>query len=446
LEKALSVIAEEALDDWFALLRNGWATAEEIFGTIAQLGPEESAWARFVAREPAAAAYRKAFRACEAGRAGALDSLRAEGDKIRTIVAKSGLGLGNTTEILETLEDHEAAFLWPIEELEAAIAADKRMIITNGRRSLRQLTSRGAAKTQRIFKNRIDSLKEEAAILQQSDRLLLQAFSKWNSHTGGGMQSQLRPALEFLASLKPDARAKVREAVRAAQDLRAALDRAADLSTQNRLVGEIEKTLAPINQTARNGLAGYLGEALVRRWEVWQREKQRAYRGAVKLAQDLQQEVGGEWTALSPAGEILLDGRKTWDEAIIVARKPEKGVGIREARLSMGAQIKVVRDWRPIDQIVNDQARERVAASIPGQILQVGDEQFILRPMLRPSDTERWILNAGGANYPAGQLALLEQRGIQVNQMQLPLSRDEVRALGDGLLFAFVDADLPAPR
>jgi hypothetical protein len=436
-----------AFDDWLAITHD-WAAARRIFRALSYLGPEEGAWAKFVAadlarNEPAFAAYRMAFQACEAGRAGALASLRTEGGKIRTLLSRSGLDRGSKDEILRALDFHQAAYEWSTPELEYAISREKKAVPTTGSRAVSRLTAMGAAKIYRILLDRMAVLTREGTVLLPSDRLLLQAFSKWRAYAGVGVQSPLQSALEFLASLGPDARAKVRKAVDAADKLRAAAGQAAGPAAQNRLARDIEQALAPINGTARNGVAGYLGEGLADKWGPWQDQKKRAYRRAVLFARDMEQWAGGEWEALSQAGDIMLGGKKAWDQAIIVAKKAEKGVTIREALSPvMAAQIKVELDLRYGDQMISDLVREESGAIIPGQILQIRREMFILRPTF-PTATERWLLAAGGANYSESQLARLRPYRIFPKHLELPLSRDEFRAVADALISAFVDADLP---
>jgi hypothetical protein len=101
----------------------------------------------------------------------------------------------------------------------------------------------------------------------------------------------------------------------------------------------------------RSKLQGMLAEIYVTHWKTW-RDQVEAYRD---LAEAEIAHRPGRWEVRPVAGDLRLDGKEVWDEAILLVRT-DVDPGLAE--IFLAAQFKAEKQDTALEQVLHDAARE----------------------------------------------------------------------------------------
>lgn len=203
-----------------------------------------------------------------------------------------------------------------------------------------------------------------------------------------------------------------------------------------------------------NKLKGILFEAYASRSKEWKKKVGELTKEAEKYAEELTKEARaaaktvreaaklankpvpeipvGKWEVQRITGGMKLYDWETWDEAILLVRKTEKG---EEAMLFAAAQFKSERRLSALNQTIRDIDREvdPIAASIsmdenslmPSIINLtngVKSRQIMLLPNKGGIPSKRFVLHTEGAGVSKTQEMLLASKGILIEKLELDIT------------------------
>ncbi|MEJ2863226.1 hypothetical protein [Actinomycetospora flava] len=242
------------------------------------------------------------------------------------------------------------------------------------------------------------------------------------------------PALRYL---EENAEGIARRA-RAVETARKALDQATGDPAAVKAAEEAMRKARRALQGDRSKLQGTLAELYVTRWKDWKVQME----AFVDLGRTEVARLKGVWEVVPVSGDLLLDGKQTWDAAVLLVRKDTKP---QQVQLLMAAQFKAEKTDSALKQILLDMEREtRGGKYTRAPIVSWYDESGKLRsasldPPSTRSKPTRYVGTASGGKFSAAQSARLEAAKVEVNQFWLDITRDELEALTDELLAAVAD-------
>ncbi|MDP2330956.1 MAG: hypothetical protein Q8M19_09710 [Reyranella sp.] len=219
---------------------------------------------------------------------------------------------------------------------------------------------------------------------------------------------------------------KLRDAMRRLEDMAESPERTALLDTVKSARG------------IQSSIKGMLCEIYAARWPPLQRAVKESLDDARTVAHNL----GGNWEALHVVGDIKINGKDAYDQAVILVNWHDNSVIVHTA-----VQIKAERGKLSVfEQLGNDIRRERVDVSkLPAAMNEAASgrvtgpvgsfaidgrtEAFKLVLPLDGMETQRYVAFAEGATLGRAEAKELADLGVEVMAMPVDLSMNSLDAL-----------------
>jgi len=181
-------------------------------------------------------------------------------------------------------------------------------------------------------------------------------------------------------------------------------------------------------------IRGELAEIYLHHWPSWRLERSSLLEVANRISRT---KLRGGWKPAPFSGGALIDGKKAWDEGILLVKPPSPGDRIQRAALFVAAQVKVEKRVTALQQIINDRVREVGTGGAPPILtLFEGNTQrdFVLETL--PPDVEvlRYVFNAQGGKLSRADVALLQQHGLRATPRELDISIEGFDALASFIM------------
>jgi hypothetical protein len=164
-------------------------------------------------------------------------------------------------------------------------------------------------------------------------------------------------------------------------------------------------------------------------------------REAVKAAKRL----GREYAVISVSGTIKLNGKETWDEAILIIKNAGAKGEAPEAILHTAAQTKVERRISAVDQSIRDRLREGGLETYQPSLLEIEGENavaFVLRPNPEAVTVSRYLLHAEGGKVSKTAIQRLIAAGMSLEKLELDITIEQLNRIADHLIDSTVKVDL----
>ena len=311
-------------------------------------------------------------------------------------------------------------------ELEKAAAKRSAQAVGTG------LIDAGAARLHAGFFDRLRSIAAlGSAQWTASQRLLMVARRKLFRVIGGQWTAGWEACFTYVRqnAVAIAARADELRAARSAlQQAQAAANPAAVAAAEAVLTKARQRTGGFVSK-----IKGLLGEAYVPRWESWNIQME----SLVEIAGREAARLPGKWQVRRVVGNLRIDGKEAWDEAILLIRLDRRPA---EAKLFAAAQYKVEKEVSALGQIENDVIRETAHNTKPPILTIDGeDDAFLLTPLTAGQTGHRFLLNAAGGAVRASAIAKLRAAGINVNQLNLDISNAELDEMAELIMEIVAD-------
>lgn len=343
----------------------------------------------------------------------------------------SGLG-GRDIELLRRELDHRRlVVLADPEELRAAFGP----VASRAARVSREVDL-GAALLQRNF---LDRLRSVAALgagqWTGTHRQLMRGCRKLLKVLGGQWADGWEPTFRYLR----ENAVRIAPAVRRVRAAEAALvgARKTGPAIAVRAAEEELRSARKVVGGYASKVKGSLGEAYVPNWADWTIQMDSYLELAAREARSLP----GTWEARRIVGELRIDGAEAWDEAILLINRDTRPP---QAKLFLAAQYKVEKHDSALEQVRNDVLRETATAS--GNLPRVSYREdgvpqipLALTPMPVGKRSHRYVFNAEGGKVSATEIDRLRAAGIEVNQLNMDVTLDELDRVAQTLLDVVAD-------
>jgi hypothetical protein len=278
---------------------------------------------------------------------------------------------------------------------------------------------RAALKAQAVyfehrFLNRVSELANKKELLPIEENALV-AFRRMRSIIGHKNNGGLSDIFEYCA-LHAE---KIAESAQKVRNLEGTLGESASSSPAFR---EAKKVLGGYLYPIR----GNLGEIYLHHWPEWQIQLS----GLLEIASDSARKLGKDWSPKVFSGGLFLDGKKVWDEGILLLKAPTSTDKIPRAALHTAAQIKVAEIVLALEQTIKDRfVREIGRTKLPRlSIIEEGlRRDFVLEVLPPDIGVVRYVFNAYGGDLRG--IKSLKSSGLKVYQMELDASVSEFEAM-----------------
>jgi hypothetical protein len=355
-------------------------------------------------------------------------------EKTDAALAKHLSGAGRDEELLRReLAQRRAALLTDpqtlAQEAEQARRQTAQRLAGGGRPDIDVV----AARMQSRFLERIRQVASEGqAAWTPAKRLLMRGFGKLQKVIGGAWAEGWEAVFTYLRENEAALAERAKE-LQAAVDELAAAEAAGDVARVAAANGALSQARSRIGGY-RSKIKGLLGEAYAPRWQSWLISLQ----GYLEIARRSAASLPGEWEVVPVVGDLRLEGKEVWDQAILLVRQGQPGRAA-EARLFLAAQFKVEKQISALEQIENDVLRETTpGATSRLPVLTVDQsgrtETYLLTPMSAGEQTHRLLFNAAGGKLGPTAINRLQAAGIEVHQMNLDVSLAEMDSVVDTLI------------
>jgi hypothetical protein len=179
-------------------------------------------------------------------------------------------------------------------------------------------------------------------------------------------------------------------------------------------------------------IRGELAEIYVNFWPAWRIQRD----SLMELATATGRRLGRGWRTQPFAAGALIDGKKAWDEGVLLLRPSSASDRLPRAVLHSAAQVKVQPRVTALTQVIKDRTRERGAAPILTVLEGNQRRDFRLEPLPPSEEVIRYVFHARGGSLSPAQIARLKAAGIEVTAQALPLSVEAFNALAGEIMFA----------
>lgn len=173
---------------------------------------------------------------------------------------------------------------------------------------------------------------------------------------------------------------------------------------------------------------GDLGEIYLHYWRDWRDLRT----GLRETAEAIVYRRLKGWQVMPFSGNVLIDGKKAWDEGILLLKPPKAGDTMPRAALFAAAQVKVAQQSTAILQTIKDRRREiGRGEQLPRvSIVLKGEPQVFLLEALPPDiSVTRFIFNAQGGQISLEDVAKLRVEGLQVFPREFDITIEGIDAL-----------------
>lgn len=292
----------------------------------------------------------------------------------------------------------------------------------------------GAAMLQRRFLDRLRTIAALGQAQWTDAQILVLSGRRKLLHTLGGQWADgWEPTFRYLR----DHAAKIADRVQNLRTAQSELE-AARKGGSVTAIRAAEREVRRARDSANGFLSkikGLLGEAYVPRWEAWNVQMD----GYLELAGREAKALGPKWEVRRIVGELRIDGAEAWDEAILLVNR-EAG----QAKLFLAAQYKVEKHISALKQVENDVLRETAVAS--GRLPRLTFAEpgappstLALTPMVAGKVAHRFVFNAAGGRVSAAAIDRLRAAGVEVNQLNLDVTLEELNQIAMTLMDAVAD-------
>ena len=162
----------------------------------------------------------------------------------------------------------------------------------------------------------------------------------------------------------------------------------------------------------------------------------------MEIATGVARKLPGKWEPKLFSGGALIDGRKAWDEGILLIKAPTSTDKQARAALHTAAQMRVANRVTAIEQTIKDHRREIGRSStIPTLSIYESGHRRDFKLEALPSDVEilRYVFNARGGQLDAVDVAKLKAANLRATQMPLDLSIDDIDPLARQFMYTAED-------
>jgi hypothetical protein len=140
-----------------------------------------------------------------------------------------------------------------------------------------------------------------------------------------------------------------------------------------------------------------------------------------------------------------LNGKETWDEAILIIKNAGAKGEAPEAILHTAAQTKVERRISAVDQSIRDRLREGGLETYQPSLLEIEGENavaFVLRPNPEAVTVSRYLLHAEGGKVSKTAIQRLIAAGMSLEKLELDITIEQLNRIADHLIDSTVKVDL----
>jgi hypothetical protein len=175
-------------------------------------------------------------------------------------------------------------------------------------------------------------------------------------------------------------------------------------------------------------IRGELAEIYLHHWPSWRLERSSLLEIAAQIAR---KRLPRGWKPVPFSAGALIDGKKAWDEGVLLVKPPSPEDRIQRAALFAAAQVKVEKRVTALLQIINDRAREVGTGARPTLTLFEGNTKrdFVLEALPPDIEVIRYVFNAQGGKLSLRDVALLQQHGLRAVPRELDISIEGFEAL-----------------
>lgn len=185
-------------------------------------------------------------------------------------------------------------------------------------------------------------------------------------------------------------------------------------------------------------IRGELAEIYLHHWPNWRI----TMTSLEEIANSYAVKLGKGWKVQPFSGGALIDGKKAWDEGILLIKPPSGNDRMPRAVLVSAAQVKVEDYVTALEQTIKDRMREiGTSMGFPRLSLIEGNftRDFILETLPEGIEPVRFVFNALEGKITPYQIAKLRAVNLQVTQMPLDISIDEFGELARQVMYAVRD-------
>lgn len=174
-------------------------------------------------------------------------------------------------------------------------------------------------------------------------------------------------------------------------------------------------------------IRGELAEIYLHHWPDWRIQLS----GLEEIAAASARKLGRDWSVKPFSSGALIDGKKAWDEGILLIKAPTAGDRFPRAVLHTAAQVKVEKHVTALDQIILDQIREKGERAALRQLTIIEGRHrrnFLLENALEVEPV-RYVFYATRGRISPSSVERLRRAGLRATPQPLDISIDEFDAL-----------------
>jgi hypothetical protein len=172
-------------------------------------------------------------------------------------------------------------------------------------------------------------------------------------------------------------------------------------------------------------IRGELAELYVSFWPVWRDQRD----ALIDLATISRDRLGRGWKVHPFQGGALIDGKKAWDEGILLLKSPSASDQQARAILHTAVQVKAQARVESLLQTIKDRTRERGVKPVLTLLDDNLRRKLLLESPLPGEEVIRYVFHARGGTLSHHDIARLKSVGIEVTAQPLAMSLEEFDAL-----------------
>jgi hypothetical protein len=185
-------------------------------------------------------------------------------------------------------------------------------------------------------------------------------------------------------------------------------------------------------------IRGELGEIYLHHWEGWTLQRS----ALLEVASHDAAKLPGKWGLQPFSGGAWIDGKKAWDEGILLIKDPTLADQQLRGALHTAAQMKVAQAVYAMQQSINDRLREigkKTGAPELTIVLHGQRRKIILEALPPDKAVTRYVFYARGGHLPSIDDVKLKAANLQVTAMPVDISIDGFDAVARQVAFVARD-------